>query len=131
MDLKDLDIKSETITTILTHPITGEVLTKKDGTDMSVTTYGVFSPQYKIAVNRISNIRLKQVSKTGKIDLTAEEIEENNLNRLVETTVGWNLQLDGKDVVFSKDTAKEIYIRFPFIRYQAVADQEDMTNFFG
>lgn len=131
MDLNDLEIKKDTLVVELRHPITDEPLTMKDGRPMSIEVYGPFSTKYKEVNYAISNARLKKASKTGKVELTAEEIEEQQINRLIKTTTNWTLQVDGKELPFSEDKAREVYERFPFARYQVVAEQEDVTNFFG
>ncbi len=62
--------------------------------------------------------------------ISAEEIENDDLEQLVAVTVAWSgVGLDGSDLPYSADNARKLYKRLPWLREQAGAFVTDRANF--
>ena len=94
MDLKDLTPTSDDIVVELTHPSTGETLFSEDKKPMTITLYAPHSKEYKKVLHEQTNKRLKVVNKTGKLDITSEELEENTLSLMASITKSWDITFD-------------------------------------
>lgn len=129
MDLSTFIPSSDTVIVTLKHPVSGETLTKDDGTPMTVTAYAPHSKEYKAVVHALANKRIQKAQKTKKMLLTAEEIEQSALEMLVETTKDFDLQMGGKPVKFSTESATDVYQKFPWIKDQVAEAQEDYSAF--
>jgi hypothetical protein len=128
MDLSNFIPKSDIGTFEIRHPITGEILAKDDGTEMSVTVYLPHSKEYKAVVHEQNNKRIARAQK-GKTVYTSEDLDEAVSELLVKTTKDWNIQLDGESVPFSQEKAREIYAKLPWVKAQVMQQQDDLTNF--
>jgi hypothetical protein len=128
MDLSNFVPKSDTATFEIRHPVTGEILAKDDGTEMTVTVYLPHSKEYKAVVHEQNNKRITRAQK-GKAVYTSEDLEEATLDLLVKTTKDWNIQFDKKNIKFSQEEAREIYTKLPWVKAQIMQQQEDLTNF--
>lgn len=94
MDLKDLTPTSDDIVVELTHPSTGKTLYSEDKKPMTITLYAPHSKEYKKVLHEQTNKRLKTVNKTGKLDITSEELEENTLSLMASITKSWDITFD-------------------------------------
>lgn len=132
-DLSDLKPTTEEIKIELKHPLTMEPFTKPDGSSMSVTVYAPFSTGYKKALHEVANERIKLQSKAAeagkKLELMAEDVEENSISFLTKVTKDFDLVLEGKAVEFSKDFVKKLYTEFVGIKEQVEAEIDNTENF--
>lgn len=128
MDLSAFIPKSDFATFDIRNPLTGEPMTKDDGTDMSITVYLPHSKEYKSVVHEQNNKRISRAQK-GKTVYTSEDLEEATLELLVKTTKEWNLQLNKEDVKFSPEKARELYDKLPWVKAQMLQAQEDLASF--
>ena len=133
MDLMNLVPTTDEIEVVLKHPATFETLKNDDGSEMTITVYAPHSKEYKAAVHEQTNIRIKQMQKSGRNNttITAEELEAASINMLAKTTKGWNITFEGKKPKFAVDTAKTIYDKVFWIKDQieeAVAGSEVFTQ---
>lgn len=129
MDLKDLTPKSDTVDIELFHPNTGKVLKNEDGSAMTISLYLPHSKEHKAAVHKQTNSKLKKMQKGGKIDITAEEIDESTYDLMADITHSWNVTYDGKQPKLTRNTAKKLYQEVFWIRSQLEAGLEDALDF--
>jgi DNA-directed RNA polymerase subunit M/transcription elongation factor TFIIS len=128
MDLSNFIPKKDILTFEIKHPLTGEVLKKDDGSEMTITVYLPHSKEYREVIHEQTNKRIQR-SQKGKSIYTSQEIEEATLDLLVKTTQDWNIQLDGKQPKFTEETCREVYDKLSWVRAQVLQAQEDMTSF--
>ena len=129
MDLNSLVPTTDTITVILKHPITDDVLFKDDGTEQSITIYAPHSKEYKTVVHDAVNKRIQKAQKKKLTTYTAEEIEDASIESLAKTTKEWDIQLGGKTPKFSVVEASDLYRKLPWLKDQLIEAQEDYNSF--
>ena len=129
MDLSTLLPTSDTITVILKHPVTDDVLMKDDGVEMSVTVYAPHSKEYKAAIHEQTNKRIQKAQKNKKITFTAEEIDLASVEMIAKTTKDWDLIFNKKPLKFSVAEATDLYQKLPWLKDQVLEAQEDYTSF--
>lgn len=112
----------------LYHPVTNVDL------GITIKILGKDSDTFRKISHAQAKKRMDRFSKggfrnTGFIQ-SPEEIEQNGIELLAACTVGWDgIILDGKPLDFSKDNAKELYTRFPWIKEQIDVAVGDRANF--
>lgn len=109
MDLKDFAPKSDVVEVTVMHPVNGEPLTNKDGSEMTIVLHAPHSKPYKEAMYEQTNKRLKVAQGTGSMDLTAQDLEEASLELLSKATKSWNITYDEKQPKLTVAKAKAIY----------------------
>lgn len=129
-DLNDLVPTSDTIDVVLKHPKTGEVLTNDDdGSQMIITVYASYTKEYKSAVYKQANARIKKAGgKIESVDFDYEELEQASLELFAAVTKGWNITFNGEKPKFSAKKAKELYEKVFWIKPQveeAIATSAD------
>ena len=83
-------------------------------TDATITLLGVLSNKARIVM--MEAMRAKK--------------EDDGENLLAELTIGWkNITLDGKEIPFSKEKAKELYSKYPLLKRQVDTFVIDNKNF--
>ena len=128
MDLSTLDLSvaaSEGATLTLTHPGTGEDL-YSDDKPMTITVLGKDSAEYRGAIRKAANARMKN---RKKVD-TVEALESESVGLMSTITTGWSgITVDGEEMAFNAENAKELYRRFHWIREQVDAFVDERANF--
>ncbi len=109
MDLKDFAPKSDEVEVVVKHPVNGEPLTNKDGSDMVIVLHAPHSKAYKEVLYEQTNKRLKAAQGSGNMDLTAQDLEEASLELLSKATKSWNITYDDKQPKLTVAKAKAIY----------------------
>ena len=109
MDLKDFTPKSDEVEVVVKHPVNGEPLTNKDGSDMVIVLHAPHSKAYKEAMYEQTNKRLKAAQGSGSIDLTAQDLEQASLELLSKVTKSWNITYDDNQPKLAAAKAKAIY----------------------
>jgi hypothetical protein len=123
------------------HPGTGELFYdevddgkgKKTKRFVTITLLSQDSDEFKRVQKRVTNKKLDKATKRGKMPkVTAEQLEEDQLDMLVACTVGWeNVMLNGQVLEFSKENARLLYESVPAIREQADNFIGDRESFLG
>jgi hypothetical protein len=136
MDLATLDSveKADDGATLeIRSPIDGAVLTDEATKEpVTVTVLGVDSKEYRRQTHRAANRRLKQGSRSGRIKITAEELEAEAIDLLVSVTMGWtHVEVDGTELECTPQNVRLVYDRFPWLREQVDEFVLDRTNFLG
>lgn len=115
----------------IVHPVTRQPLADAKGAPAWVDVYSSDSEVARSAGRRAINERLGRRARSG---LTAEQIEDNEVDLLAALVAGWRLlALDGEplDVAFSAEAAQEM-LRAPgmaWLREQIDAYASDRGNF--
>jgi hypothetical protein len=118
MDLKDFAPKSDEVEVIVKHPVNGEPLTNKDGSDMVIVLHAPHSKVYKEAMYEQTNKRLKSAQSSGDMSLTAQDLEEDVLGLMSKATKSWNITYDNKQPKLTVAKAKAIYEELFWLRPQ-------------
>jgi len=128
-DLSELDttkISNEGFDVELYHPATNV------GLGIVIRVLGRDSDEFRKVSNAQIKRRTERFNRGGfrQPAITPEELEQNTIEILAACTVGWSgVVVDGKEIPFSKDNAKMLYTRFPWIREQIDAAIGDRANF--
>ncbi len=110
MDLKDFAPKSDEVEVVVKHPVNGEPLTNKDGSDMVIVLHAPHSKAYKEAMYEQTNKRLKTAqASNGNINLDAKDLDKASLELLSKATKSWNITYDDKQPKLTVAKAKDIY----------------------
>ena len=111
------------------HPVTGAPIL--DGTTaVSLLLAGQDSDRYRSMDRKISNKRLATSRNGQRLQLTAEGIDADNLQRLIACTLGWTgIGWDGAAKECTPENAREAYETLPWLREQAEAFISDRANF--
>lgn len=133
MDLMNLIPTTDAIEVVIKHPANFEPLLNDDGTEMTITVFAPHSKEYKAAVHEQTNLRLKQMQKSGRNNnaITAEELEAASIKMLAKTTKDWNITFDGEQPKFTVASAQSLYEKVFWLREQieeAVAETEVFTQ---
>jgi len=118
MDLKDFAPKSDEVEVVVKHPVNGEPLTNKDGSDMVIVLHAPHSKVYKEAMYEQTNKRLKSAQSSGDMSLTAQDLEEDVLGLMSKATKSWNITYDNKQPKLTVAKAKAIYEELFWLRPQ-------------
>ena len=104
-----------------------------DGTDSGfrIQILGKDSDAYRKVEATQRERAVRTANTTGNFRITPEAIEQNALELLAVSTIGWDgLEDNGVDVPFTQDKAKELYREYPFVREfvdRSVADRSLFT----
>lgn len=123
LDLATLDTRkasNQGVEFELDHPSTGEPL------GIVLTVVGTDSDDYKRAEHAATNKRLNK----RNAKMTAEGLEATTRGLLVECIKGWTgMVVDGEEMEFTKENARAVLKRFPWIQEQVDQFVGDRRNF--
>jgi len=127
MDLSSLETQAGSTMTVM-HPVEDIPLLGGDGDPVTFSLLGIDSEEYRASQRGITN---KRLSRKNKFKITAEQLELETIEVLVACTVNWsdNFEVDGSAYPFSKDNAKALYERFPWVREQVDDFIGERANF--
>lgn len=117
----------------LEHPVTGEKLVADDEnkTQMSLSLLGMDSKEYR---NKSKELQAKRTmalaKKRSSHGASFVMSDDDACSLLAACTTGFTLYLDGEFVEFSKKAAKELYLKYTWMREQADEFIGDRANFF-
>ncbi len=110
----------------LYHPATNADL------GITIRVLGKDSDEFRRISNAQNKRRLDRMQRGGfRVSMPSpEEMEQNAIELLASCTVGWTgVVLEKKPLPFSKENAKMLYTRVPWIREQVDAAIGDRANF--
>jgi len=127
MDLSNLETQASSILTIM-HPANEVPLLGGDNAPVTFSLLGIDSDEYRASQRVITN---KRLSRKNKFKITAEQLELETIEVLAACTVSWsdNFEVDGFAYHFSKENAKALYERFPWVREQVDEFIGERANF--
>lgn len=134
MDLATLDLVANAENAAIVHlrnPVTLEPL-MNGGQPVTISVKGADGTDYKAAQ---ANSRLAlMMYQSPVMRLTQEysdELQIQTNNVLTAVTTGWSrIQVDGKELKFSRDAARALYDRFPWIKDQVDEAVNDRKRFY-
>lgn len=132
-DFDDISTIDEPVWFQVEHPVTGELLVAK-GTTLPVrlALLGPDTTKMKAVENKIQDRRLERVGKTGKLQLTASQIESENRERALASITGWeNFRIGGEMAVFSVKALTELFARSPWLERFWEEKYRNAGNFLG
>lgn len=108
---------------VVVDPGTGEP------TDAVIRLAGADSQAWRRANHELATRLLK--SSRGKIDKAFDEREANTAEMLASVTLGWqNIEEMGKELVYTPEAAKKLYLVYPWLAEQADNFIGNRANFF-
>lgn len=111
------------------HPSTGVPLTA-GGEPVILEVIGSDHPKIRALDRLIQNKRLKAATARGRVTITAEEVEQETLDRLATAITGWtNLSLGGEPLAWSPSAARDLMKRLGWLRDQVDEFHRDRGNF--
>ena len=129
MDLSKLDMKeaaSRGALMVLRHPASGEELRADDGSDMCIELLGMDSPEYRQLIRAAAS---RNVSR-GRKRPSPELLEQEAITLLAGVTKGWSgIVVDGENLSFSQEAAKQLYTDYAWIREQVDEFVGERGNF--
>ena len=120
------------------HPVTGEVMLDENSKPMVLKLLGPDSKEFRrISQTQVNASLRQQFDLRGRKNLsadklTAQAIEEYDIQLCTTCTVGWDNVCDGEDnhpLEFNKDNVEKVYKSFPFLREQVSMFINDRANF--
>lgn len=134
MDLKDLNVNALCDTAHemnLCHPVTGEKLFHEDGKPLLINVLGSESEQFRCCNSIISNRRVaKNVAITDKLSHQYLNTDDEISDIAASITVGWSgIVENGTELVFTKETALQLYRRQKWIAKQVFEFAGNIENF--
>lgn len=133
MDLNDLMPGAEPIWFTLTHPATGADV-KSGGKPVRLAIHGSDSPAMVGFEREVQQRRLTQAGRTGRVNLTAEEIDAEATERATKAVAAWEwdgLTIDGKPAEFSPESVAAVVGKVRWIRDFIDEKLRDRGNFIG
>jgi hypothetical protein len=129
VDLNDFKANDEPQSLVLVHPVTGADLTA-NGAPMTLHIIGPDHPTMRALERKVTDRRLKQASRTNRVEITAQMVEEELMERLATAIVGWeNIYAGGKPVEWSHEEARQLVQDYPVFREQIAQCFGDRGNF--
>lgn len=124
MDLSQLSTKElsdQGVVMTVINPKTGEELSS-NGEVVTLTLAGIDSDRYRAHQRKLQNRRLKSLSRGrgAKLDLDADDLDEESLDTLVACTLDWSgigWESD-KDLPCTPENVKMVYQKLPWLRDQ-------------
>lgn len=114
MDLQDFTPSTDDI--VVTLKVGDKTLTNNDDTPMTITFYSPHSKESKSVKYQMIDSRIEKVRESETDHLSAEELEDINLEAMVKNTKTWDITWNKKKPKLSEKIAKEIYEKAPWIK---------------
>lgn len=124
MDLSAFEVDDQPFPVEVVHPVSGKPI------GLVIQVVGTDSAAYQNIQRKLQNRRLQKWQRNRSTKMSAEQLEEEQLELLCSCIHSWTgMVVDGKEVEFSPDAAREILVRFPFVREQIDEAIGDRANF--
>ena len=132
MGLRSVGRVKDTTVIQLKEPGGGRNFANNDGTPMTITIHGPYSARYK-TVQRLAERELAELARgLGESEL-GEIIEKRHRETLLSCIEGWSITLDAdpkaKQIPFSRETAEEVFLEFPWLVEQVERAFSRVSNF--
>jgi hypothetical protein len=128
MDLSSL-IASSDVVELQLKTMAGELMETEAGEAISLLVIGTDHSDFIKANNAIMNQRLKKATMTRKVQVTAEQLEAENLQRTAACIKGFkNITLD-ESLEYNDFNVRKLLKSVPFIREQVDEFVADRANF--
>lgn len=128
--LNTSDLANRGVVMEVRHPITGEVAVDSNKKPVTLTLCGEDSDVYRRSQREAADRRIQARQSGRRMAMTAEELENESLQTLIDCTRGWSgLGVAGVELEFSAENALLLYRKFPWLREQAEAFIQDRSRF--
>jgi hypothetical protein len=128
LDLCKLELKDQGVWMNVMHPVTGQEIP-----NARILLLGFDSDEVQKSIRENQNARIKLLGRRSSRTKAAEIMEQERMNVIIAATIGWEMEgvlLDGKPFPpFSKDAARRVYDRFPWLKEQVEEFVNDRANF--
>lgn len=133
MDLSNLAASKNTVIKLV-HPSTGELLTFEDGAPFTWTVLSKHTGAYKKLAARFSQTLRDHFGDKKLTELDPSEVEkldELTLQLTIDSTVGFELFIDGKKAKYTKAKARDILTNddYFWLKNQVATGANDAANF--
>jgi hypothetical protein len=128
MNIFDLELEQSARMTVK-HIETGLPLLDKNGVAISITLAGKDSEIFRNAMEAQREFRLRKAMQTGQERPTLAELRAETVDLIAACTLSWTLEVDDAPYACTKDNAREVYRRLPWLLDQADAFIADRANF--
>lgn len=113
-DLNDIPTPKDTFVVEITHPKTGAVIRKEDGSAWTATVNGSHTSVHAAIEAAQANKRIEKGARTGSSTQTYEEIQEALLDRILGCIVDLDIVVGGKKP--AKSEYRKILVEHKWIR---------------
>lgn len=115
----------------VTHPDTDVELTH-NGAPVRFSILGPDTKTMENVEDQIQNRRLKRIGRTGQVDMTAAELREEDVQRMLASVVNWeNVFAGGKEVPFSVDALRALHEKRAWVSRFWAGKYRKAGNFLG
>lgn len=123
MDLSSLSQREDTAKVELYHPTSGEQLTDDDGNPMWVEVFGQDSEHYRKLDQKITDRNIQRASRSrhGIGGMSAEQLEAQELERIVGAVKSWHIVFGGEVPECTPAKVRDVFDALPWVR-DAVAE---------
>jgi hypothetical protein len=129
MSLRSIGKTKDTTTIALRAPDPKDKLLNEDGSPMTVTLYGPYSPQYRQAQRAMQ----REAVETGAASATMseDELDARVEALLIASIKEWAITLDPEDglLPLNEANARALFTEFPWLRDQLLIAQGTVANF--
>lgn len=116
----------------LTSPDDDDVVLTRNGSPVRIALYGLDSPTMTAFDLAASDKLLSKAGKTGKVAMTAAELDAQTKAKLAAAVAGWeNFAAGGKDLPFSEAAARDLVGKHRWLRRFIERKLADEGNFRG
>lgn len=129
MDLGKMDIRGAFSKLELRGP-NDEKLKTEEGEPIWIELLSEESSEYMKKHHALVTKRLSRSVRKGRVKIKSEELEEDNMDKMVACTKSWgNIVVDNEELLCTSENAMNLYERFKWIRVQVDEYIHDAGNF--
>ena len=129
MDLDELTPTDKPKAFTPLHPQTGAEITR-NGEPTVFHLWGPDSAKMQAFERKLNQRRLTVASRTGKVQITAEAIEDEGIERAVEMIHDWeNVGVSGLDLPYSAVAARDLVTKWAWLKDQFDEQYRNRGNF--
>lgn len=113
-------------------PADGEPLVDGAGNPVTVTLVGQDAKECLAVIRKQQARRINAATSSGRLKLSPEEVDDEQIELLVACTKGWSgLEDKGAVLAFTPDAASFLYGKYRWLREQASRFINNRANFLG
>lgn len=115
----------------LVNPVDGETLLDDEGNPVSIKLLGQDSKAWRKMNRDFTRKKTSEMAKSRRRSVDFTMTDEEKAEMVAACTIGWSgIEEDGQAIEFSQESAKDIYMKYSWIREQADEFIGDRANFF-
>jgi hypothetical protein len=98
---------------------------------VTITFTGLDSKAFKKKQHELQNKRLKNLGRRGQTVVTAEALEADELELVVEAASSWSHIKDGEELDFNEANVRRVMRKYPWLLEQSSVFINSRSNFLG